>query len=160
MTLEDLRPDSTVRGILPDAEVTVVSVQWHGSDPLTLVSRGPDGRVADEILYRHDERRLEIVRAGRPWSLDGDGALYRRRPGASSARLPSRLQRGTPSAHGRESAGGSGRPRHTDIQTTTVYTRLTAHGLAEVVRVFSQAGDERRVQRSSPRDEDSGAADA
>jgi superfamily II DNA or RNA helicase len=66
-----------VRGILPDAAVTVVSVQWHGSDALTLVYRDPSGRVADEIIYRHDEPRLEIVEAGRPWSFDGDGALFR-----------------------------------------------------------------------------------
>ena len=43
----------------------------------TLVYRAPNGRVADEILYRHDEPRLEIVEAGRPWSFDGDGALFR-----------------------------------------------------------------------------------
>ena len=50
MTLEDLRPDASVRGVLPDAAVTVVSVQWHELDALTLVYRGPGGRVADEIL--------------------------------------------------------------------------------------------------------------
>ncbi len=77
MRLEDLQPDATVRGILPDAAVTVISVQWHGSDALTLVYRRPTGRVADEILYRHDESRLEIVEAGRPWSFDGDGASFR-----------------------------------------------------------------------------------
>ncbi len=77
MKLEDLQPDAAVRGILPDAAITIVSVEWHGSDALTLVYRGPNGRVADEILYRHDEPRLEIVEAGRPWSFDGDGALYR-----------------------------------------------------------------------------------
>ena len=77
MTLEDLQPDATVRGILPDALVTVVSVEWHGSDALTLVYRGPNGRVAEEILYRFDEPRLEVVEAGRPWSFDGDGALFR-----------------------------------------------------------------------------------
>jgi len=77
VTLEDLQPDASIRGILPDAAVTVVSVQWHGSDALTLVYRRPDGRVADEILYRHDESRLEIVGAGRPWSFDGDGASFR-----------------------------------------------------------------------------------
>ena len=77
MRLEDLQPDATVRGILPYALVTVVSVAWHGSDALTLVYRGPTGRVADEILYRHDEPRLEIVEHGRPWSFDGDGALFR-----------------------------------------------------------------------------------
>lgn len=75
--LEELQPNSAVRGILPDALVAVVSVAWHGSDALTLVYRAPNGRVADEILYRHDEPRLEIVEAGRPWSFDGDGALFR-----------------------------------------------------------------------------------
>jgi superfamily II DNA or RNA helicase len=85
--LEDLQPDATVRGILPDALATVVSVAWHGSDALTLVYRGPNGRVADEILYRHDEPRLEIVEAGRPWSFDGDGALYRLVAEANRIRL-------------------------------------------------------------------------
>lgn len=77
MKLEELQPDATVRGILPDAAVTVVNVEWHGSDALTLVYRGPNGRVADEILYRHDEARIELAQAGRPWSFDGDGALFR-----------------------------------------------------------------------------------
>ncbi len=77
MKLQDLQPDATVRGILPDALVTVVSVEWHGSDAMTLVYRGPTGKVADEILYRHDEMRLEIVETGRPWSFDGDGSLFR-----------------------------------------------------------------------------------
>src|SRR4051812_25719203 len=77
MKLEDLQPDAFVRGILPDGAATVVNVQWHGTDALTLVYRGPNGRVAEEILYRHDEPRLEIVEVGRPWSFDGDGALFR-----------------------------------------------------------------------------------
>jgi len=77
LTLEDIKPDTTIRGMLPDALVTVVSVTWHGSDALTLVYRAPNGRVADELLFRHDEPRLEIVESGRPWSFDGDGALFR-----------------------------------------------------------------------------------
>lgn len=52
-------------------------MNWHGSEALTLVYRGPDGRVADEILYRQDEPRLKILEEGRPWSFDGDGALFR-----------------------------------------------------------------------------------
>ncbi|MBX6330268.1 MAG: DUF3883 domain-containing protein [Gemmatimonadaceae bacterium] len=87
MKLETLTPEATVRGILPDASVTVVSVQWHGSDALTLVYRRPDGRVADEILYRHDEARLELVEEGRPWSFDGDGALFRLASEAHRIRL-------------------------------------------------------------------------
>jgi SNF2 family DNA or RNA helicase len=77
MKLEDLQPNAAVRGLLPDSTVTVVSVQWHGSDALTLIYRTPAGRVAEEILYRHDEPRLELIEQGRPWSFDGDGALFR-----------------------------------------------------------------------------------
>jgi superfamily II DNA or RNA helicase len=75
--LEDLQPNTAIRGILPDSAVTVVTVQWHGSDALTLVYRDASGRVADEVLYRHDENRLEVLEMGRPWSFDGDGALFR-----------------------------------------------------------------------------------
>ena len=77
MKLEDLTPGASVRGILPDAAVSVVSVEWHGPDALTLVYRDPGGKVADEILYRHDEPRLAIAAHGRPWSFDGDGAMFR-----------------------------------------------------------------------------------
>jgi superfamily II DNA or RNA helicase len=87
MKLEELQPDATIRGILPDAAVAVVGVEWHGSDALTLVYRGPNGRVADEVLYRHDEPRLERVQAGRPWSFDGDGALFRLVSEANRIRL-------------------------------------------------------------------------
>jgi len=38
LSLEDLQPDATVRGILPDALVTVVSVAWHGSDTVTVTT--------------------------------------------------------------------------------------------------------------------------
>ncbi len=55
----------------------MVSTQWHGADALTLIYRSPAGKVAEEILYRHDEPRLELVEQGRPWSFDGDGALFR-----------------------------------------------------------------------------------
>src|SRR5271165_4210584 len=75
--LEDLHPPAAVRGILPDQVVTVVSVQWFGSEALELTYKGPSGRVANELLYRHDEPRLEVVEHGRPWSFDGDGHLFR-----------------------------------------------------------------------------------
>jgi SNF2 family DNA or RNA helicase len=75
--LEDLRPNAALRGILPDCLVTVVSIQWFGSEALELTYKTSTGKVANELLYRHDEPRLEIVEQGRPWSFDGDGALFR-----------------------------------------------------------------------------------
>ncbi len=77
MNLEQLQPNAAIRGILPDALVTVVSVQWYGSEALELTYKTANGRVANELLYRHDEPRLELVEQGRPWSFDGDGALFR-----------------------------------------------------------------------------------
>lgn len=75
--LEDLTPNAAVRGILPDVLVTVVTVQWYGTEALELTYKTPTGKVANELLYRHDESRLEVVEKGRPWSFDGDGALFR-----------------------------------------------------------------------------------
>src|SRR3989442_12630476 len=75
--LDELRPNAAVRGILPDGLVTVVSVQWFGSEALELTYKPPTGGVANELLYRHDEPRLEVVEQGRPWSFDGDGGLFR-----------------------------------------------------------------------------------
>lgn len=75
--LEDLRANASVRGILPDALVTVVTVQWFGSEALELTYKAPSGKVGSELLYRHDEPRLTVVEEGRPWSFDGDGAEFR-----------------------------------------------------------------------------------
>jgi superfamily II DNA or RNA helicase len=76
-SLADLRPGAAIRGILPDSLVTVVNVQWFGSEALELTYKDPAGRVANRLLYRHDEPTLEVVEQGRPWSFDGDGALFR-----------------------------------------------------------------------------------
>ena len=77
MKLENLQANAAVRGILSDGLVTVVSVAWFGTEALELTYKTPAGKVANELLYRHDEDRLELVEAGRPWSFDGDGALFR-----------------------------------------------------------------------------------
>src|ERR1043166_6147653 len=75
--LEELQPKAAVRGSLPDALATVVNVQWFGSEAIELTYKTAVGKVANELLYRHDEPRLELVEQGRPWSFDGDGALFR-----------------------------------------------------------------------------------
>jgi len=75
--LEELQPTASLRGILPDALVTVVNIQWFGSEALELTYKDPQGKVANQLLYRHDEPRLEVVQKGRPWSFDGDGSLFR-----------------------------------------------------------------------------------
>lgn len=85
--LEDLKPNASVRGVLPSALVTVVNVHWHGSAAVELTYKDPAGKVANELLYRHDETRIEVVAEGRPWSLDGDGRLFRLVSEANRIRL-------------------------------------------------------------------------
>src|SRR5262245_48355070 len=75
--LEELQPNASVRGILPESLVTVVNTQWFGSEALELTYKDPAGKIANELLYRHDEARIQVVEQGRPWSFDGDGSLFR-----------------------------------------------------------------------------------
>ena len=48
--LANFQPNAAVRRILPDALVTVLTVQWFGLE-------APAGRVANELPYPHDEPR-------------------------------------------------------------------------------------------------------
>jgi len=75
--LESIKQNSILRGVLPGSTVTVVSVQWYGSDVLELTYKDLLGKVGNQLLYRDQEADLEIVEEGRPWSFDGDGALFR-----------------------------------------------------------------------------------
>jgi hypothetical protein len=72
--------------------VTVVNVQWFGSEAMELTYKDPFGRVANVLLYRHDEPNLEVVELGRPWSFDGDGYLFRLVSEAHRIRLAFLLQ--------------------------------------------------------------------
>src|SRR6266436_5256160 len=75
--LEEITPGAAIKGILPDALVSAINAQWFGSEALELTYKDSQGRVGNQLLYRHDEPRIEVVAAGRPWSFDGDGALFR-----------------------------------------------------------------------------------
>ncbi len=87
MQLEELQPQCAVEGVYPDGPVTVVSVQWYGSEALELTYKTPSGATASDLLYRDDEDRLSILSEGRPWSFDGDGASFRLASEARRIRL-------------------------------------------------------------------------
>lgn len=75
--LEQLTPGARLRGVVPDAPVTVVQVQWHGTNALTLTYRDEQGGVGETLLYRDDEARLDVTGAERAWSFDADGKRFR-----------------------------------------------------------------------------------
>jgi len=62
-SLTDRSPWSMCSGMVPLLELTYET---------------PEGKVANELLYRDDEPRIEVVGHGRPWSFDGDGGLLPR----------------------------------------------------------------------------------
>ncbi len=74
---EDLTRGAVVKGVLPDSLVTVVDVKWYGSAVVELTYKDASGRLGNELLYRDREPTLEIAAAGRPWSFDADGSLFR-----------------------------------------------------------------------------------
>ena len=73
--LEELKEGASVRGILPNQNVTVIATKWHGDGVITLTFRDANGRPIERLLYRHDEPAVEVVTTGRPWSFDADGGL-------------------------------------------------------------------------------------
>lgn len=85
--LEELTRGASVKGVLPDTLVKVVDVKWLGSAVVELVYKDPGGRLGNELLYRDREPNLEVVAAGRSWSFDGDGALFRLVSEANRIRL-------------------------------------------------------------------------
>ena len=76
-TLEELTRGAVVRGVLPEALVTVVDVQWFGSSAIELTYKDGAGQLGHELMYREREPSLAIAEAGRPWSFDGDGETLR-----------------------------------------------------------------------------------
>ncbi len=75
--LEDLKKGVRVRGVTPAGPVTVIDADWLGADTVTLTYEDSGGATEREILYRANEDDLELVDAGRPWSLDADPELFK-----------------------------------------------------------------------------------
>lgn len=57
--LEDLRPSAAVRSLLPDCLITVVNVQWFGSEALELTYKTPDGLRARNYDFAEFLSRAE-----------------------------------------------------------------------------------------------------
>src|SRR6266849_1293677 len=72
-----MRRGALVRGILPEEDVTIIDVTWHGSDVAEVTYKTSTGRLSSELLYRDSERSLDIVTGYKPWTYDADGKNFR-----------------------------------------------------------------------------------
>jgi superfamily II DNA or RNA helicase len=77
LKLEDIQKDAQVRGIQGDEVVRVVQVEPVGESALTVYYKDSQGRLAEQMLFRSDEARLELAQAGRPWSFAAPGAEFK-----------------------------------------------------------------------------------
>jgi superfamily II DNA or RNA helicase len=75
--LEDIQQGAQVKGIVPGAPVTILSVQWHGSDVLEITYLGPTGQPGNELLFRDREPAMEAIAAGAPWAFDANAEHFR-----------------------------------------------------------------------------------
>ena len=85
--LEDLTPGTIVLGVVTNEPVEVRAVQWHGTSAVTLTYRTAGGVPGERLLYRDDEPSLAVESAGRAWSFDADGHLFRLASEARRIRL-------------------------------------------------------------------------
>lgn len=51
---------------MPEELVTVVNVDWFGSDVVELTYKTATGKLGSELVYREQESQLEVAERGRP----------------------------------------------------------------------------------------------
>lgn len=75
--LEDIVVESTVDGITIKGQAYIIATKWHGSNVLEVTFKDSEGKVDNQLLYRHDEEHITVNEQRRPWSFDADGATLR-----------------------------------------------------------------------------------
>lgn len=75
--LEDLKPNSLVKGLIPGVTVTIRQTQMFGDQAMQVTFADPVGRTDERILYRDQESELEVVHQTRPLDFTAPGDLFR-----------------------------------------------------------------------------------
>ena len=71
LKLEDIRVGSQVCGVIGDSPVTVIAMEWHGNQALTLTYRTETGEPGESVLYRFSEPDLSLAKSN-TWTFDAD----------------------------------------------------------------------------------------
>ena len=77
LRLEDIKIDAHIRGIEGIEIVRIVQIVSISEGAITIYYKNSQGAVSEQMLFRSDEARLELVLAGRPWSFDAPGAEFK-----------------------------------------------------------------------------------
>lgn len=75
--LEDITVGSNILGINGDEPVSVVAVQWYGSNVIEITYKNNAGVPGTQLLYRDDEASIKVQDNHLPWSFDASGEQMR-----------------------------------------------------------------------------------
>ena len=76
LKLEDLKPESQIKGILGKETVKIISSQMMG-ECCQVIVRDSEGNTSEQLLFRDQESNLELISGGRKWSFNGDGEKFK-----------------------------------------------------------------------------------
>ncbi len=71
--IEDITVGSTVKGINGNEPVSVVAIQWYGSNVIEITYKNTMNVLGTQLLYRDDENGIEVLDNHLPWGFDADG---------------------------------------------------------------------------------------
>ncbi|MDE1878101.1 MAG: DUF3883 domain-containing protein [Thaumarchaeota archaeon] len=76
-TLDEIKPGTYVKGLLPDSIVNIIDVKRHGSEVVEITYKDATGKLGNELVYEDRAEQLEITNRERPWNFDADGRFFR-----------------------------------------------------------------------------------
>src|SRR5262245_44320727 len=85
--LEDITVNCLVKGIVPNAQVTIKHAKMYGDQALEVTFVDAEGRPSTQLGFRDQENQLELVNQSRPLSFSADGHLFRLASEAQRLRL-------------------------------------------------------------------------
>jgi superfamily II DNA or RNA helicase len=77
MTLQEIRPNLRILGVIPGETIQVISAVPLGDGALELVYRKNDGSLGQQLLYTDALDTLSIETGDLPWKFDADAAQVR-----------------------------------------------------------------------------------
>ena len=70
--LEEITVGSSVNGVVSGQSVSIIAVNWFGSNVVEITYKTASGSLGQTMLYRESEAGLEVLSNHLPWSFDAD----------------------------------------------------------------------------------------
>jgi superfamily II DNA or RNA helicase len=77
ITLESLKPGTSLVGIEPTLVVTLVTVVPISEGAVQAIYKTSDGTLKERLLTRIDESTISLASVERPWAFDGNGEDFK-----------------------------------------------------------------------------------